>query len=359
MYNSTILCKRGTSNLPTPSGGGLTCKIFHKIISLENLFLAWQEFRRRKRNKLDVQQFEYNLEDNIFQFHQKLKTKTYQHSHYTSFYIKDPRLRHIHKACVKDRVLHHAVFRILYPIFDPTFIFDSYSCRIKKGTHRAVDHLQKFARKVSKNNIKSCFILKCDIRKFFDSVGHDILMNLIRKKVKNNNAIWLIEKIIHSYQTSPNKGLPLGNITSQLFANIYLNELDQFIKHKLKIRYYIRYCDDFVILSDNYEYLGEIVFGVNNFIKEKLKLSLHSDKIEIRKYHQGIDFLGYVSFPYRRVLRTKTKRRMFRKTGQKAEKLERGEISKESFNQTVQSYLGALKHCNSYKLKKKLLDKIL
>ncbi|KKS16401.1 MAG: Retron-type reverse transcriptase [Parcubacteria group bacterium GW2011_GWB1_41_6] len=267
-----------------------------------------------------------------------------------NIYVKDPKLRHIHKAFVKDRVLHHAVFRILYPIFDLTFIFDSYSCRINKGTHRAVNRLQKFAGKTSKNNTKKCFILKCDIKKFFDSIDHDILISLIERRIGDDNAIWLIEKIIKSFSVSLDKGLPLGNITSQLFANIYLNELDQFVKHKLKIKHYIRYCDDFTILSDNREYLKKLIFTISDFLKEKLKLSLHSDKIKIRKYHQGIDFLGYVSFPHHRILRTKTKRRMFRKIERRIEQLKQNKISEESFNQTIQSYLGVLKHCKSHKL---------
>ena len=316
--------------------------------------MAWQEFRQGKRNKFDVQKFEYNLEDNIFQLHQELKVKTYQHSHYTSFYIQDPKLRHIHKANVRDRVLHHAVFRILCPIFDKSFIFDSYSCRLKKGTHKAVNRFQEFARKVSKKNTKNCFILKCDIKKFFDSIDHNVLISLIQKKIKENDAIWLIRKIIGSFTNSPNKGLPLGNITSQLFANIYLNELDQFIKHKLRIKYLIRYCDDFVILSNNKEYLERLIITINDFLKGKLKLLLHSDKISIRKYHQGVDFLGYVSFPCHRILRTKTKRRMFRKIEQRINELKENKISEEFFNQTIQSYSGILKHCNSYKTQKEL-----
>jgi len=342
-----------------PSGGGVRGKIFHKIISLENLFLAWQEFRRGKRNKFDVQKFEYNLENNIFQLHQELKVNTYKHSNYKSFYIQDPKLRRIHKACVKDRALHHAIFRIFYPIFDPAFIFDSYSCRIQKGTHRAVNRLQECARKVSKNNTKNCYILKCDIKKFFDSIDHNILISLIEKKIKDKNAIRLIKEIIKSFSVLPNKGLPLGNITSQLFANIYLDELDQFIKHEFKVKYYIRYCDDFVILSDNRKYLERLILKINDFLKEKLKLSLHSDKISIRRYHQGVDFLGYVSFPYHRILRTKTKRRMFKKIEQRIEELKQGKISKESLNQTIQSYLGILKHCNSFKLKNGLLNKLI
>lgn len=338
--------------------GGVRGKrnLFHEIICLENLFLAWQKFRRGKRNKFDVQEFEYNLEDNIFQLHQKLKNRTYKHSIYKSFYIQDPKLRCIHKACVKDRVLHHAIFRILYFIFDTTFIFDSYSCRIGKGTHRAVNRLQKFARKVSKNNTKTCYILKCDIKKFFDSIDHNILISLIRRKIKGENTIWLIKEIIKSFSTSIDRGLPLGNITSQLFANIYLNKLDQFMKHGLRMKYYIRYCDDFVIISGNKEYLKKIVPRLSIFLDEELKISLHYDKITMRKYYQGIDFLGYVSFPYHRVLRTKTKRRMFEKIEQRAKALKQNKISKKSFDQSFQSYLGMLKHCNSYKIKQKLFS---
>lgn len=150
------------------------------------------------------------------------------------------------------------------------------------------------------------------------------------------------------------KDCPLGNIISQLFANIYLNELDYFIKQKLKTKHYVRYCDDFVILDTNKNSLEKIVAPINDFLKEKLKLFLHSDKIIIRKYHQSIDFLGYVSFPHHRVLRTKTKRRMFKKISQKITDLKQNKITKESFNQTIQSYFGVLKHCNGYKLRNKI-----
>lgn len=317
--------------------------------------MAWQEFKRGKTKKIDIQNFNLKLEDSLFDFYEQLKNKTYQHFHYTSFYIRDPKPRHIHKACVRDRVLHHALFRILYSIFDPSFIFDSYSCRISKGTHRAINRLEQFARKVSKNKTRNCFVLKCDVKRFFDSVDHNILIRLIQKRINDNNALWLIKEIIDSFQMAEGKGLPLGNITSQLFANIYLNELDKFVKHRLRIKYYIRYCDDFVILSNDREYLEKLVPKINTFLKEKLNLSFNSDKIIIRKYLRGIDFLGYVSFPYYRALRTKTKRRMFRKIEQKIKRLKQDKISEESFNQTIQSYLGLLKHCNSYKLKRKII----
>lgn len=317
---------------------------------MENLFLAWREFCHGKRNKEDVQKFEFNLEDNLFQLHLDLKNKNYQHSHYTAFNVSDPKLRRIHKACVRDRVLHHAIFRILYPIFDKGFIFDSYSCRIEKGTHRAVLRLESFCRKLSKNNHRKIYALKLDIRKFFDSVDQGILLKLIKNKIDDENTIWLIEEIIKSFPS----GLPLGNVTSQLFANIYLNELDQFIKHTLKEKYYLRYCDDFLILSDDKEYLADLVFKINDFLGEKLKLTLHPDKIILRKYRQGIDFLGYVVLPHHRVLRTKTKKRIFKKLRNKRQDLENAIISKESFNQSLQAYLGILKHCEGRKIKEKL-----
>ncbi len=168
---------------------------------MENLFASWREFRRGKRKKLDVQVFERNLEDNLFKLHWELKGKTYRHSNYTSFYITDPKLRKIHKAEVRDRIVHHAIYRVLYPIFDQSFIYDSFSCRIKKGTHNAVNRLEKFSRKVSKNYTGSCLALKCDIKKFFDSIDHQILFELIQKKIRNADALWLIHKIIGSFDS--------------------------------------------------------------------------------------------------------------------------------------------------------------
>lgn len=327
---------------------------YEEIISLENLFLAWNKFKKGKKNKLDVQRFNLFLEDNVFKLYYQLINKTYRHSNYVSFYINDPKLRHIHKASVKDRVLHHAVFRILYPIFDKLFIFDSYSCRLNKGTHRAVNRLNYFARKVGKNNTKTIYILKLDIKRFFDSIDHNILLFLMEKKIKDENVLWLIKEIIDSFSIRSNQGIPLGNITSQLFANIYLNELDYFIKHKLRIKDYIRYCDDFVIIKNNKEYLEKLIPIIDNFLKQRLKLCLHPDKIVIRRYNQGIDFLGYVSFPNYRILRTKTKRRMFKKINYKLDQLEQNEISRDSFNQTNQSYLGVLRHCSGHKLEKKI-----
>ena len=246
--------------------------------------------------------------------------------------------------------MHHALFRKLYYIFDRAFIFDSYSCRIKKGTHRAVHRLNNFFKKESQNNTKICWVLKCDIRKFFGNIDQNILMNLIGQRVKDKDVIWLIEVILKSFKN----GLPLGNITSQLFANIYLNQLDQFIKHNLKVKYYIRYSDDFVILNINRNYLNNLVPEIDKFLWDTLKLSLHPNKIIIKKYRQGIDFLGYVVFPNHILLRPKTKKRMMRKIKQKIQQFKNGLISEKSFYQTLNSYYGVLIHCNSHKIKEEI-----
>jgi len=326
--------------------------LYYQIISIEHLFQAWDKFKKEKRRKKDVQLFERNLEDNLFLLHEKLKNKTYKHSPYIAFNIHDPKFRHIHKACVVDRIVHHAIVSAIEPLFDKTFINDSYSCRLKKGTHRAVRRLFHFVRRVSKNYTRSCFALKLDIKKFFESVDHRILLVLMRKRVDDQELLVLIEHILKSF--SSQKGMPIGNLTSQFFANVYMNELDQFIKQTLRIKYYIRYADDFVILSDDRVYLEQLVSQIALFLKERLALTLHEDKIVIRKYTQGIDFLGYICLPYCIVPRTKTKRRIFKKLQFRIAQLQKGEITESSFKQTTASYLGFLKHANAHELTQRL-----
>jgi len=333
--------------------------VFEKIISLENLFSAWDKFKSDKQKKRDVQQFEWQLEENIFKLHRDLKYRRYKHGVYASFYIQDPKQRHIHKATVRDRVLHHAVFTVFNPIFEPTFISNSLSCRIGKGTHKGIDILDKILRQISSNAFKPCFALKCDIKKFFETVDHKILFNIIQKRVKDNDALWLLEEIIESFTSrystlSTRKGLPIGNLTSQLFANIYLNEFDQFVKQRLKIKHYVRYTDDFIIVAGDKFYLENIIVPIRSFLTEKLALELHPKKITIRKFHQGIDFLGYIVLPYYRLLRTKTRQRIFKKLKKRVEEYKRGVVSEQTLEQSLQSHLGVLSHADTYKLGQEL-----
>ncbi len=316
---------------------------FEDIISVENLLLAWQEFIKGKRRRRDVQIFSLDLMDNILQLHQELSSQTYQHGGYYAFHINDPKPRHIHKASVRDRLLHHAIYRILYPFFDRTFIADSFSCRNNKGTHKAINRFRSFAYKVGKNNTKTCWVLKCDIKKFFDSIDHSIMLNILKSHIPDQRIIWLLENIIRSFEKSPDKGLPLGNLTSQLFVNIYMNEFDQFIKHKLKIKHYLRYADDFVVFSREKVLLEDLLARIGHFLKDVLKLSLHPDKVFLKTLASGVDFLGWVHFPDHRVLRTATKRKMLRR------------LKENPKNETVQSYLGLLRWGNTYQIKTRLL----
>lgn len=173
--------------------------LFDKIISPENLFFAWDEFKSDKRNKIDVLQFEWRLEEHIFRLHRELKNKMYRHGPYSGFYIHDPKQRHIHKALVRDHVVHHAVFSVVNPIFEETFIPTSFSCRVGYGTHKGVKTLENMLRCVSKNSTKPCFALKCDVKKFFDSMDHVILVSILKKRIKDADTLWLFEKIIGSY----------------------------------------------------------------------------------------------------------------------------------------------------------------
>jgi retron-type reverse transcriptase len=339
------------------SGGGALNGLFHDMASLSNLLQAWKEFKKGKTSKTDVAEFEFNLEDNLFLLHQELINKIYKTNPYQAFYVYDPKRRHIHKATVWDRVLHQAVFRILYPIFDKHFIFDSYSSRIKKGTHEASKRLFIALRKESMNWRSPIFVLKCDIKKFFDSIDHRILFELIRKKVSDADALWLINEILKSFEKYPDVGLPLGNVTSQLFANIYLNELDQFVKHKLKVKHYFRYADDFILISRDENLLLVYKEEIGIFLKQNLKLEMHPNKVFIRKLKQGIDFVGYVILPNTTVLRTKTKRRILKKLKKARQKLNAGKMKKEDFRQIEASYLGVIKHCRNKEIKREINKK--
>ena len=308
---------------------------YNYIISVDNLLEAWKEFLCGKRSRKDVQEFERNLMNNILALHRDLRNKTYKHSSYYAFNISDPKPRDIHKASVRDRLLHHALYRTLYPFFDRTFIFDSYSCRRNKGTHKAINRFRDFSYQVSHNHTKTIWVLKCDIRKFFANINHDVLLNILTEYIPDEDILWLLREIIISFNTKPNTGLPLGNLTSQLLVNIYMNELDQFSKHSLKAKYYIRYADDFVFLSQDRNWLENILVKIEHFLWSSLRLHMHPDKISIKTLASGIDFLGWVHFPDHRVIRTVTKRRMFKNIE-----------NKQGDNDTIQSYLGLLNHGN-------------
>lgn len=283
---------------------------------------------------------------NIIKLHNDLSAKAYKHSAYHAFNISDPKPRNIHKASVRDRLLHHALYRNLYPMFDKTFIADSYSCRVGRGIHKAIDRFRSFSGKASHNHTKTVWVLKCDIRKFFVSIDHSKLNEILLEYISDTDILNLLSEIIGSFNSgNRGVGLPLGNLTSQLFVNVYMNKFDQFVKYRLKAKHYIRYADDFVFISRDLEWLKNLLPIIQNFLWTELRFELHPNKISISTVASGVDFLGWVHFPNHRVLRTVTKRRMI--NGIKAE---------QGKEETVQSYLGLLRHGNTHKLKLKVIE---
>ena len=322
--------------------------IFPPAISPEALFRAWEEFSRGKKSRPDVQAFAWCLEERIFDLHRELASGSYRHGSYSAFTIADPKQRLIHKAAVRDRIVHHAVVAALTPIFEPAFIAHSFSCRTGKGTHRAVSALEMMLHKESVNHARVCYALKCDVHRFFASVDHEILLKFLARRIADPSLMHLLGTIIGSF--GEGKGLPLGNLTSQIFANVYLHELDQWMKQDLRLRHYIRYTDDFVMVSHDAASLWSLVPLIEGFLASRLRLHLHPRKIILRKYGQGIDFLGIILRPHHRVLRASTRRRMIRRLLGKSAQCEAGRVSPESLQHSLQSYLGVLSHANALRL---------
>ncbi len=324
------------------------------MTSLEHIFLCWDQFKRGKRKRKDVQFFERHLEDNLFQLQQDLKSFQYSHSHYDRFYVTDPKQRHISKATVKDRVVHQIVYNTLTEVLDKKFIFHSLSSRLEKGTHIGVAQLNRMIRKVSCNGTRFCYALKMDIRRFFDTIDHSILKQLLRNSIKDGDVLKTTDMIIDSFRASTGPmesiGIPLGNVTSQLFANVYLHELDHFVKQELKEKYYLRYCDDFIVLSNDKLHLEALIVSIREFLAKNLRLELHPKKVIIRKLQQGIDFVGYVVFEKHVLVRTRSKQRMKRRLKKGFEKYLIGAVEATSMDQMLQSYLGILSHANQHNL---------
>ncbi len=289
-------------------------------------------------------EFERHLEDNLFQLSEELRGFKYSHGPYDHFVLYDSKKREIHKAMIKDRIVHKIIYDLLVMIYEQAFIKDSYSSRVNKGTHKAINTLRYFLNLSAGTGYGITYILKCDVKKYFDNVNHEILLGLIREKVRDENILAVIGNIIFSFTLASSQGrsIPLGNVTSQIFANIYLNKLDDFVKSQLKARFYVRYNDDFVIVNGSREKLKSWRDEIRRFVREKLSLDIPKDKTTIRKFSWGVEFLGHVILPNGVLLRNKTK----------------GKIMSRANSTNLRSYLGMLKHCSSYNLRNKLLAKL-
>ena len=329
--------------------------IFKKIYQFENLYNAYLKARQNKRYHSDVLAFSANLEENIISLQNELMWHMYKTGLYRRFYIHDPKTRLVAALPFRDRVLQHALNTVIEPLFERKFIYDSYACRARKGTHAGADRVTNFLRRRQRECDK-VHCLKCDIAKYFPSIRQDILMRILKRTIACEDTLWLIQEILSSwpdYEQNNIKGIPIGNPSSQLFANVYLDQLDHFVKEILQEKYYVRYMDDFVILSAKKQHLWRIKGEIERFLEEKLDLQLNH-KTGIWPVSQGIDFLGYRIWSTHRKLRKSSVKRMKRRFKVFRKKLVAGRISEEKVNASIQSWLGHASHCDSYNLRKKL-----
>lgn len=323
---------------------------YERLCSYDNLFLAYIKARKRKSQKQYVLEFEDNLENNLNHLRTELLLHSYRPKPLQTFIIRDPKTRKINKSAFRDRIIHHAIVNILEPIFDKTFIYDSFANRIGKGSLKALERFDRFKMKVSKNNKKRCYVLKADIKHYFEEVSHDVLISIIRNRITDERIIWLIKKVLSNYHT----GMPLGNLTSQYFANIYLNELDHFVKHKLREKYYLRYVDDFVILHTNKALLEACKKEINTFLKNILKIELHPNKSKVIELKRGVTFLGFRVFPKYRLLRRSNIRGMRDKLRLFMEL----HADYDTIYEYIQGWLNYASHANTFKLRRKVSDEI-
>jgi len=333
--------------------------IYKKIYFYDNLYLAYRKARRGKTKKLYVKEFEENLENNLIDLKFELMTLAYSPRPLDNFILKDPKTRKISRSHFRDRVIHHAIINIIREIFEKEFIYDSCANQIGKGNLFSIKRFEFFRRKVTNNFTSKAFCLKADIKHYFQEIDHKILLTIIKKKIQDNNFIWLIKRVFenpfHSTGDAPfNKGMPLGNLTSQFFANVYLNELDYFIKHKLKAKYYIRYVDDFVILHKSKKQLDKWKQEIEEFLAEKLGLELHPQKSKVVSLSRGIDFVGFRNFYHFKLLRKRNLLNMLKKIDIYKDEL----ICREKMMEIFQGWNAYAKWANAYGLRKCVVSKI-
>lgn len=360
-------------------------------IELEELFNAYFLCRKNKRNTANALAFEIDYENNLLQLCKQINDGTYQIGRSIAFIVDKPVKREIFAADFRDRVVHHLVIGKLNHLFEKQFIYDSYSCRTGKGTHFGIGRVDKFIRQCSKNYTKDCYILKLDLQGFFMSINKNILYTNLENFIKgkyhapdNDLIIKLCKQVIFNdptknciikgnksdwnalppnkslFHSQPNCGLPIGNLTSQVFANFYMDSFDHYCKHDLRIRYYGRYVDDFVIVHEDNEYLKILIPKLSNFLQSGLHVTIHPKKIYLQHYSKGVKFLGTVILPNRIYIADRTKGNFYNaieKQNQIARDHKPTKEEQQAFQSSMNSYLGIMKHYKTYKLIKGMLFK--
>ena len=369
----------------------LFSEIDREKITLD-LFQSYFDARKNKRNTINALAFEKHLEANLFALASEIIERRYSPKPSICFIVDKPVKREIFAADFRDRVIHHLIYNYISPVFEKTFINDSYSCRKGKGTHYGINRVDHFIRSCSQNYSKDCYILKLDIKGYFMSMNKTLLHQkvknvLIRNKNKMNFdlelVLYLIAKTIFNdpkenciikgkkqdwaglpqtkslFHAQHNCGLPIGNLTSQLFGNIYMNEFDHWVKKELGIKYYGRYVDDFILIHPDKEYLKTCVSKIRTYLKKELQLILHPNKIYLQHYSKGVKYLGAVIKPFRIYIANRTKGNFY-KAIEKQNKIaidhKPTPEEKATFQSTMNSYLGIMKHYKTHKLRKSLIN---
>lgn len=320
--------------------------VYEQVYDYQNLYDAYLKARRQKRYRSEVLKFSYSLEENLIQIQNELIWKTYRIGPYRPFIVYEPKKRQIVALPFKDRVVQHALNSVIEPIFDRVFIYDSYACRKGKGTHRAAKRLGYF---LGKPGIH--YYIKADIQSYFASINHSILKDLLRRRIDDQDILWLIDTILDN---ESGQGLPIGNLTSQLFANIYLHELDHFLKNQLSVRYYLRYMDDFIVLHASKKYLRDLLSTIDGFLSSKLALRLNP-KTRIDAIKNGIDFVGYRVWHLNKLLR----KRLIRRMKKRARNWMDGKVSDGSYLSSISSWIGHVQDTSSHMALERLLLKSL
>jgi len=340
--------------------------LYNLLCSFENLYKAFRQAAKGKSLRSYCAEFSYNREHNIFAIRDELLSGAYRHGAYREFEVADPKRRQVKAAEFRDRVVHHALCNVIEPIFEARFIFDNFACRKGKGTLLALARCKKFVKRFEKG-----YVLKADISKYFYSVDHAILLKIIGRKIADKKVMCLIREILASSQDDrfrayfPNDdlfalerptGIPIGNLTSQLFANIYLNELDYFVKHELRWKFYLRYMDDFLLFSSNKKELFTALKRIEVFLAENLRLRAHPIKRTVSPVRCGVDWVGYRIYPWTaRIRRINIFR--FRKRNRYLKNLyRRKKISSRKIGNSIASFCGYAKWADAGRLIKQLLE---
>ncbi len=329
---------------------------FYQNLTFEKMLQAHYRAKDKKAQYWEILRFEMNLENNIVNLINSIKKGTYKIGDYRSFIVKEPKVREIQALPYRDRLVQQwYVEEFIKPYFIPRFIKDSYACITNRGTHNAVNAIQKYMRIINFHN-PDYWILKCDVKKFFYSIHPDILYNILSKRIKDKDLLKFSKILIYDKRDKEPIGIPIGNYSSQFFANIYLNELDYFIKHKLHIKYYVRYMDDFVLLTNSKKECKEYLQIIKDFLYENLKLELNH-KSRYYPSHFGLNFCGYKIWPTHRLLRTNSKKKIKRKVATFNKLWSKNQLDLRKAQATMNSWFAHASHCNSYKLQQNIIRK--